>query len=703
MTTRSSSPTGSLSRQLRGLKLQDNMSTTGSSRPNVETKAKHALPDLYTGDRNRSRPWLNQLKLWFALNTGDYEKETKKVTFAATLLRGQAEQWFEPYLTNFLSSESNEDETNRLFGSFAYFEKKFKTSFSDIDEERAAVRDIQRLKQTGSAVKYTDQFNQLALRLDWDDAALTQMYYNGLKDFVKDWMMPNPPGKLDKMQEMSIQVDNRLYERRLEKGGRQDHSYYRSNTGRRYDSHHDPMDLSMAQHGRPQHTRKRGSTGRSSVPPKEKERRKKQNLCFNCGKSGHRARECNSSAQKLQMMSHGEAKKADTSQKTYENRGSSEVETAQVKDEQPEKTCEQKSWTICMSEDCQDHFAFKLENGWFPTEEPMTLAMMQAPNEEESASTESSEEEEEEDAMFQIYVADARQLLVRTNCWERKVCTGERCSQREAHEHVFVTERGIPPKEEIIGTVLRYCGDQRCACMTYKYIHQRDWELMEYELPERARQRMSEFPQYLYTVGPPGLEPHVNYDVVKFLAIRKSYHHLELKTKYWTSKFCQSPRCANLGTQHMHRIFTPQGDARQMVASVLMYFCRNEECACGTEHLVHQPTGELVECELPTHQYLPPVEQSLSMMMGGPERYSYVEPIIDDRQFKAALAEVYECGDTTCRLYHVPHKHLHNCDPDSRETPMTKEQAMSSYRKDGFCRDNTCPYEEYEHIHKSKN
>ena len=57
----------------------------------------------------------------------------------------------------------------------------------------------------------------------------------------------DPPDKLEKIQVKAIQVDNRLYERQLEKGGRPDRLFYanKSNWGKKRDFHYDPIDLDL--------------------------------------------------------------------------------------------------------------------------------------------------------------------------------------------------------------------------------------------------------------------------------------------------------------------------------------------------------------------------------------------------------------------------------------------------------------------------
>jgi hypothetical protein len=156
------------------------------------------------------------------------------------------------------------------------------------------------------------------MHLDWDESAKASAYYEELSEAIKDKMIPEPPSNFQELVNLSIQLDNRLYERRIEKAGW--HSRYKGTGGRHWETKNrgygDPMNLDAMQEGKrhaPRDRRERG--GRPS--DKEKERRKRENLCYNCGGSGHIARNCEPGARSLHMMNEetdSVAKKADTTE-----------------------------------------------------------------------------------------------------------------------------------------------------------------------------------------------------------------------------------------------------------------------------------------------------------------------------------------------------------------------------------------------------
>ena len=91
--------------------------------------------------------------------------------------------------------------------------------FGDINRERMAEWDLLKLQQTRSTADYMVYFTQLSTATDWDNIALTAMYYTGLKDRVKDKIARGEwPDDLYAIMIMAIRINNCLYEQRKEKG-----------------------------------------------------------------------------------------------------------------------------------------------------------------------------------------------------------------------------------------------------------------------------------------------------------------------------------------------------------------------------------------------------------------------------------------------------------------------------------------------------
>ncbi|KAF4556640.1 Hypothetical protein D9617_1g085180 [Elsinoe fawcettii] len=344
-------------------------------------RGKHDDVEPFYGDRSQLKRFLIQLGFLFKLRPDLYPHNVQRVTYAASRLRGAAFAWFEPYAGDYLT-ETPEDETKAIFGSFSEFEKRIKQIFNISDEERVAATKIRQLKQRGSVAQYYSQFQQLAQHLDWDDSAKASAFYEGLGDSVKDAMIDGPPADLKELIDKAIKIDNRLYERRMEKRGG-----YKANTRfqRTNRDYGDPMELDAMRQGRPSRAGGKGR-GAKFLSGKEREKCRRENLCFKCERPGHRARECRQGAPAdgLHMMIAGPVEtKADTtaedlttsgvgeetqtgSTTTREARESSPDVTHDISTTNNEPQHDALSWTACYDPTCTIHLADKQGSGWFP-------------------------------------------------------------------------------------------------------------------------------------------------------------------------------------------------------------------------------------------------------------------------------------------------------------------------------------------------
>ena len=71
-------------------------------------------------------------------------------------------------------------------GSLKTFKTAMRKMFGILDKKKDAERKLQALQQTGSALEFTAKFQQLAVRTQWGDSALTALFYQDLKEQVKD-------------------------------------------------------------------------------------------------------------------------------------------------------------------------------------------------------------------------------------------------------------------------------------------------------------------------------------------------------------------------------------------------------------------------------------------------------------------------------------------------------------------------------------
>lgn len=277
-------------------------SGSGQRRPTMDEGldkgVKIAQPDLYYGERDKLESWLTQISLYLAF-MGDKIPAAKHATFAITYLRGRAQKWVEPFLKKYME-EPDEPENADIklwMESAARFRVEIRRMFGPSNEANAATRIIQHLTQRKSASEYSTQFQQYAAKTDWDDTALMVMYRRGLKDNVKDELMRcgGVLDTLDGLIEEAIEIDDKLFERSMEKrhdggtSGMGRSTFFSKSKNYRHDKRdqrdpygHTPMELDFTER-KPKGKHFKG---------KRQHGGKKAITCYSCGKPGHMARDC---------------------------------------------------------------------------------------------------------------------------------------------------------------------------------------------------------------------------------------------------------------------------------------------------------------------------------------------------------------------------------------------------------------------------
>lgn len=245
-------------------------------------------PDEFDGkDRNACTTFLAQVRLYISGSPAQFPSEESKVLFTATYLRGRAFAWVEPKL-------AKEDP---ILHNFEVFCIEMLKNLGDPEREKTMSKKLRQLKQTASTAAYRTEFDNIAQYLEWDDAALKQYFYEGLKDSVKDSLAltTQDPADLKDFQDLCIKLDNRIFERKQESKGHRPalpaSSKKPAHSGRNFGRpaavqvntySGAPMDLDAS------HSNRKFKP----LTPQERQHRMTNNLCLYCGKPGHRAGDC---------------------------------------------------------------------------------------------------------------------------------------------------------------------------------------------------------------------------------------------------------------------------------------------------------------------------------------------------------------------------------------------------------------------------
>uniref|UniRef100_A0A670K9R6 CCHC-type domain-containing protein n=1 Tax=Podarcis muralis TaxID=64176 RepID=A0A670K9R6_PODMU len=220
-----------------------------------------ALPEKFDGAPASFPMFLAQAKLYIQGRARNFpDDRTKAAKWALPLLR----------------------QDSPLLADYGGFCNLLEAAFGNPQKGSQANRAIRRLRQGKSTVAaYTTEFRLLAQDLTWNDSALRDQYLEGLSDEILDQLATmERPTTLDTLIQRSLQIDDRLEDRRQARGRR--HLQFSapvstsSPTGPA-ESLEEPMQLGAV---------------RPRLSPAEKSRRREGNLCLYCGGSGHYARSC---------------------------------------------------------------------------------------------------------------------------------------------------------------------------------------------------------------------------------------------------------------------------------------------------------------------------------------------------------------------------------------------------------------------------
>ncbi|KAG7422867.1 Retrotransposon-like protein 1 [Fusarium oxysporum f. sp. raphani] len=260
-------------------------------------------PEPFTGKAADVIPFLTRMKAHFRLFPNRLDTATKKVLYTSPLIQGDAKDWWEPIMRDFLENEepTQEQDTQNIFADWDNFEQALKDNFGVVNEERQAAAELLALKQHKSCAAYSAKFRQLASKTEWDDEALMEIYYRGLKEEVKDELyLADRPDDLTTYITMAIKIDERQYERRREKAnhkrGNDFNPYYPNQ--RRNDNHQGNSRNKGQRRGNyrndTSHGAQPGPMVLGAIQPGNNHRQRDMSRvkCYNCNKHGHIARDC---------------------------------------------------------------------------------------------------------------------------------------------------------------------------------------------------------------------------------------------------------------------------------------------------------------------------------------------------------------------------------------------------------------------------
>jgi len=233
-----------------------------------------ALPERYNGSIGRCRDFLLAVDNLFAIQPHRYSGDEIKTRFIGTLLTQEALAWFRDVL----------ERRTDLLGDYSLFVSEFRAFFEDPNTRRHAADALGRLKQgKGSCLAYATKFRRLGHDTGFNNDALVDFFRKGLNEDIKDRLANalEEPTELEEYISLCVKIDQRLYDRRVEKAGTVKFGFTPPRFAPRPPSGPSPMELDSMQTER-----------FKKLTPEERKRRFEQGLCLYCGDKSHKLASC---------------------------------------------------------------------------------------------------------------------------------------------------------------------------------------------------------------------------------------------------------------------------------------------------------------------------------------------------------------------------------------------------------------------------
>jgi hypothetical protein len=246
------------------------------------------LPDprTFNGTRNTRAlsDYLYDVKQHFKVDPIKYPTEDLKIIFAASFLKDSARTWYQTL---------DESPSGSPWSTFADFEEQLHANFAEIDPLDHWLVKWDALQQKSSVSAYLSEFTAVASHLDVTDQTKMHHFKRGLKDEVLNQLALLPqPDDFNALVKLANQIDARIFAQRRNKSSTQAASIQlKTKPASKFTSVNVPVEIKPVVSG-PVPMQLDATQRRGPLTDAEKKRRRDNNLCLYCGKSGHIAHSC---------------------------------------------------------------------------------------------------------------------------------------------------------------------------------------------------------------------------------------------------------------------------------------------------------------------------------------------------------------------------------------------------------------------------
>lgn len=259
--------------------------TSSAFNTSGNNKTKVPTPQPFYGKRHQVKPFLSGLNIYITLRPQEFPDEKTKLLFAASLLRGPAFDWFRPYEQSLSTGLTHSGSLS--INTIEDFYEQINNTFGDPDESLTAATRIYKLSQTTSVAVYISEFQRLSSQLTWNEDALKDFFFQGLKPAIKDNIIRGTmPTTLKDMIRLASNLDSRIQQTRH-------YSFNNQITPRSFQRPApEPMDLDALTYSTKANPAPQAKQPRGPLSQQEKQHRLDNKLCLYCGKAGHTVQSC---------------------------------------------------------------------------------------------------------------------------------------------------------------------------------------------------------------------------------------------------------------------------------------------------------------------------------------------------------------------------------------------------------------------------
>ena len=222
--------------------------------------------DGFAGDRRFFKGFLAKMNLVFMLQPEKFSEDPVKVAYIISRLYGSAMNWAATLIEN----------VDPCLDDYEAFISKFKATFGNYDSTFIANQKLRTIKQRrlGDVRSYILEFNKYADDSSWNEAAKMDAFLAGLNDNIATRILEMFPGpqSLFSLQTIASRIDLRLSTH---------NQYFKSNNSSNHSFGRHTNSFQFA-----------SNKSNETITREEKERRRKEHLCFYCGSKNHQVNNC---------------------------------------------------------------------------------------------------------------------------------------------------------------------------------------------------------------------------------------------------------------------------------------------------------------------------------------------------------------------------------------------------------------------------